>query len=173
MESNMIDFLKASRRAVVTSLLAFATAVPVANAGEFDRAWRDQNSAIVLDAYEHTPIRWLELPDNQRLAAFINKASDGLAPEYRCRGEKACRANWRRYSAAKELYHTRRALALTLVLKWGAYHLARPGNPIQQAEHFLSYTKPGPDDLLALDIEHDDPRKWMSLEDGEIFAKHI
>ena len=66
-----------------------------------------------------------------------------------------------------------KVLAKTLGMKWGAYHLARPGNPIKQAEHFLEFTKPEKDELLALDIEHNDPKRWMSLADGEIFARHI
>ncbi|MEN0039827.1 MAG: GH25 family lysozyme [Pseudomonadota bacterium] len=169
----MSDDLTIIRRAALLCLFIVSSVASTAFANEFNRTWRDGTSAIVLDAYEHTPIDWLELPKNKRLTAFINKASDGLAPKYRCKGDEACRANWRRYSATKELYNTRRAIAITQGLKWGAYHLARPGNPVEQADHFLSFAKPGPDDLIALDIEHDDPRKWMSLEDGEIFARHI
>ena len=144
-----------------------------AKASEFSNAWHDSNSSIVLDAYEYTPIDWSKMSNNKRLAAFINKASDGLSPRASCGGNPLCRVTWRRYSAAKELYHTRKVLAKTLGMKWGAYHLARPGNPIRQAEHFLSFARPDKDDLIALDIEHNDPRRWMSLSDAEIFARHI
>jgi hypothetical protein len=71
------------------------------------------------------------------------------------------------------LHHTRKALALSLGLKWGAYHLARPGNPVEQADHFLQFVEPGPDDLMALDIEENNPDQFMSLADAEIFAKRI
>ena len=64
-------------------------------------------------------------------------------------------------------------LAKTLGLKWGAYHLARPDNPIEQAQHFLEFAQPTAEDLIALDIEHNDPSKWMSLSDAERFALYI
>ncbi|KAG1700445.1 outer-membrane immunogenic protein [Nymphon striatum] len=60
-----------------------------------------------------------------------------------------------------------------LGLKWGAYHLGRPGNPIAQANHFLDFAKPQDDELIALDIEHDNPKKWISFKDAEIFARQI
>lgn len=84
-----------------------------------------------------------------------------------------CKALWKRYSVARELYHTRRTVARALGLEWGAYHLARPGNPIDQANHFIDFAQPGPDDLVALDIEDNDPEQWMSLEDAEEFARHV
>jgi hypothetical protein len=74
---------------------------------------------------------------------------------------------------ARELFHTRRTVAKALGLKWGAYHLGRPGNPIDQANNFISFADPAPDDLIALDIEEHDPKKWMSLKDAETFARHI
>ncbi|MEM9731965.1 MAG: glycoside hydrolase family 25 protein [Pseudomonadota bacterium] len=161
---------------MVVGALAFASTLmglTAATANEFNQPWRYANSAIVLDAYEYTPLDWTKLPNNKRLAGFISKASDGLPPKYRCKGDRVCRLKWRRYSATQELYKTRKVLAKTQGLKWGAYHLARPGNPIKQAEHFLRFTRPEKDDLLALDIEHNDPTKWMSLSDAEVFAKHI
>ena len=142
-------------------------------AGEFNRAWFSKNTSIILDAYEYTPIDWSKMSNNTRLAGFINKASDGLSPKASCGRNILYRVKWRRYVAARELYHTRRILAKTLGMEWGAYHLARPGNPIEQAEHFLNFAKPDKDDLIALDIEHNDPKKWMSLADAEIFARHI
>lgn len=172
--SNFMGYVwqKAMARAATVAVLVLGTAAS-ALGGEFNQPWRSANSAIVLDAYEYTQLDWTKLPNNKRLAAFINKASDGLAPKYRCGGDKHCRLKWRRYSATKELYITRKVLAKTQGLKWGAYHLARPGNPIKQAQHFLQFTKPDKDDLLALDIEHNDPAKWMSLKDAEIFARYV
>ena len=159
--------------------LTFATLVSIgltasaAFADAYNSPWRYSNSSIVLDAYEYTLLDWEKLKNNERLAGFINKGSDGLPPSPSCGRDTYCRLKWRRYVAAKELYHTRKTLAKTIGLKWGAYHLARPGNPIQQADHFLRFTRPGKDDLLALDIEHNDPSRWMSLADAEIFARHI
>ena len=131
----------------------------------------------MIDAYEYNPINWQELVSDKRIVGFINKASDGLPPAYRCSGnateKRLCKTLWRRHAVAQELFQTRRALAKALGLKWGAYHLGRPGNPIEQARNFLDFARPEPDDLMALDIEDDDPEKWMSLADAEIFSEEI
>jgi len=54
-------------------------------------------------------------------------------------------------------------------LLWGAYHFFRPGNVVQQAEHFLANAVPGPQTLLVLD--HEDP--GCSLEDVKLFLRTI
>ena len=158
---------------VLVMLVATTAAATFARAGEFDQPWRSSNTALVIDAYEYTKLDWAKLTRNKRLIGIINKASDGRPPRYGCQKQKLCRALWKRYAAARELYHTRRHLAKALGFKWGAYHLARPGNPIQQAQHFLRFADPDKDDLLALDIEDNDPSKWMSLKDAETFARYI
>lgn len=139
--------------------------------------WKRDDRALVIDAYEYNQIDWHALSAEKRLAAFIGKASDGLPPAYSCSGNEVetrlCGALWKRYAVSRELYHTRRAMARSLGLKWGAYHLGRPGNPIDQANHFIDFAQPGPDDLIAIDIEDNDPEKWISLEDAEEFARHI
>ena len=144
---------------------------------DFSQPWKRADRAIVLDAYENNPIDWTKVSTDKRIVGFINKGSDGLPPAYRCKGDETemrlCRALWLRYAVAKELYHTRRMLAKALGLEWGVYHLGRPGNPIDQANHLIDFANPGPDDLIAIDIEDNDPAKWMSLEDAEEFARHI
>ena len=60
--------------------------VPAISA-EFYNAWHSTNSAIVLDAYEYTPIDWSKMKNNKRLAGFINKASDGVSPQYQMRAK--------------------------------------------------------------------------------------
>jgi GH25 family lysozyme M1 (1,4-beta-N-acetylmuramidase) len=79
---------------------------------------------------------------------------------------------WRKYAVSKELYQTRRLVARGAGLLWGAYHLARPGNPIDQANHFLEYAQPDRADLMVIDIE-DLGDSFMSLEDAEVFVRHI
>lgn len=152
------------------------TAIPV-HASEFARPWLSKDHALVIDAYEYNPLDWRKLAKNKRIAGFINKGSDGLPPAYRCKGDETerrlCKALWKRYSVARELFHTRKTIAKSLGLKWGAYHVARPGNPIDQANHFLDFAEPADDELMALDLEGLEPEKWMSLEDAETFARHI
>jgi GH25 family lysozyme M1 (1,4-beta-N-acetylmuramidase) len=148
-----------------------------ARADDFSQPWKNANRALVIDAYEYNPIDWAELTKDKRIVGFINKASDGLPPPYFCSGDEAavtlCKARWRRHAVAQELFQTRKALARALGLEWGAYHLGRPGNPVEQADNFLIFARPGPDDLMAIDIEDNDPAKWMSLADAEIFSAEI
>ena len=169
-----------SRRSCARALIALlAGLLPAAyaSASDFSEPWLREDRALVLDAYEYNELDWQALSTDKRIVGFINKASDGLPPDYRCRGEETerrlCSALWKRYSVARELYHTRRTIAKALGMEWGAYHLGRPGNPVEQADHFIRFARPEPDDLVAIDIEDNDPEKWMSLEDAEIFARRI
>jgi len=147
------------------------------HASDFSEPWKRSDRALVIDAYEYNPIDWNKLIGDKRIVGFINKGSDGLSPPYKCGGNateiRLCKALWKRHAVARELFHTRRTVAKALGLKWGAYHLARPGNPIDQANNFIDFTEPAKDDMIALDIEENDPKKWMSLSDAEIFVKHI
>ncbi len=154
-----------------------AVAPAAAQASDFSQPWLRSDRALVIDAYEYNSIDWQKLSTDKRIAGFINKASDGLPPPYACSGNETetrlCKALFKRHAVARELFHTRKMLAKSLGLKWGAYHLARPGNPVDQANNFIDFAEPGPDDLVALDIEENDPTQWMSLEDAEEFARHV
>lgn len=160
--------------AVIGALLVGTT---VANASDFSEPWKRGDRALVVDAYEYNPIDWQKLASHKRVVGFINKGSDGVSPPYACKGNETevrlCKALWKRHAVARELFHTRRTVAKALGLKWGAYHLGRPGNPIDQANNFIDFAEPAPDDLIALDIEDNDSKKWMSLQDAETFARHI
>jgi len=162
--------------AALTATFTMISAQTVA-ASDFSEPWKRQDRALVIDAYEYNSIDWQKMAQDKRIVGFINKGSDGLSPAYECSGNEAevslCKALWKRHAVARELFHTRRTVAKSMGLKWGAYHLARPGNPIGQANHFIDFAEPGPDDLVAIDIEDNDPEKWMSLEDAEIFVLHI
>ncbi|MCO5063248.1 MAG: muramidase [Rhizobiaceae bacterium] len=161
---------------LICALAAICCGFPV-GASDFSKPWTRPDRALVLDAYEYNELDWRELTTDKRIVGFINKASDGLPPPYFCAGQeteyKLCKALWKRHAVARELFHTRRTLAKALGLKWGAYHLARPGNPLEQARNFLDFAEPEPDDVMALDIEENDPTQWMSLDDAEIFVREI
>jgi len=166
------------RLALAALTAAWVSHVPTPTAAsDFSEPWKKADRALVIDAYEYNSIDWQKLAGDKRIVGFINKASDGLPPAYACSGDETayrlCKALWKRHAVARELFHTRKVVAKALGLKWGAYHLARPGNPIEQAENFLDFAEPGPDDLMAIDIEENDPTKWMSLEDAELFVRHI
>lgn len=141
--------------------------------------WKKRENAIVIDAYELNEIDWAEMLTDRRIAGFISKASDGLPESYSCKGDHGgdtfahCKTMWRKYAVSRELYETRRLLARSKGLLWGAYHLARPGNPVDQANHFLDYANPRDDEMMVLDIEAIDPERFMSLADAQVFAGHI
>ncbi|WP_184872237.1 glycoside hydrolase family 25 protein [Mesorhizobium sangaii] len=151
--------------------------ISAAKASDFSEPWKNADRALVVDAYEYNSIDWGQLATDKRIVGFINKASDGMPPPYFCLGDetevKLCKALWKRHAVTRELFQTRKVVAKALGLKWGAYHLARPGNPVEQANNFLDFAEPSPDDLLALDIEGNDPSQWMSLEDAEEFVRQV
>lgn len=163
-------------RLVVPALVA-GTAPEVAATDTLP--WKNPNNALVIDAYELNTIDWKALLSDKRIAAFISKASDGLPESFSCIGDHAgdtvahCKTMWRKYAVSRELFQTRRLVARAAGLLWGSYHLARPGNPVDQANHFLDYADPQDDEMMILDLEGIDPQKFMSLEDAQIFAGHI
>ena len=144
-------FVPMLRRLLLLAVLALLQGSVIAAASDFSAPWNRPDRALVIDAYEYNSIDWSELASDKRIVGFINKASDGLAPPYSCSGDETevrlCKALWKRHAVARELFQTRKAIAKALGLKWGAYHLGRPGNPIEQANNFVDFAKPGPDDL--------------------------
>lgn len=162
---------------LVAATILSASPSAGADPSEFSAPWKRDDRALVVDAYEYNPIDWKALSTDKRIVGFIGKASDGLPPPYSCTGEETevrlCKALFKRHAVARELFQTRRMVAKSLGLKWGAYHLARPGNPIDQANNFIDFAQPEPDDLVAIDIEDNDPEKWMSLSDAEEFVRHV
>jgi len=181
-----MQMFMSTRNRQLTGSLAFKLAIAVwlcltftftSQASDFYYPWRDKEKALVIDAYEKNPIDWQKMVTDKRIRAFIGKASDGLPSPWTCRGNETeiqiCKKSFQNYWMKQQLYQTRKLVAKQLGLKWGAYHLGRPGNPIAQANHFLDFAQPDPDDLIALDIEHDDPGKWISFKDAEIFARQV
>jgi len=158
---------------------ALAVGAPVQAAATDILPWKNPNNALILDAYELNTIDWVSLLSDKRIAAFISKASDGLPESFSCTGDHAgdtvahCKTMWRKYAVSRELFQTRRLVARAAGLLWGSYHLARPGNPVDQANHFLEYADPQDDEMMILDLEGIDPEKFMSLEDAQIFVGHI
>ncbi|MBP2235425.1 GH25 family lysozyme M1 (1,4-beta-N-acetylmuramidase) [Sinorhizobium kostiense] len=162
----------------LAALMGLTFAAASARAGDLE-PWKNQQNAIIVDAYELNSIEWEAMLKDKRIAGFIAKASDGLPESFTCTGDHGgdtvahCKTMWRKYAVSRELYQTRRMIARSHGLLWGAYHLARPGNPVDQANHFLDYASPRDDELMVLDIEGIDPENYMSLEDAAIFAGHI
>jgi GH25 family lysozyme M1 (1,4-beta-N-acetylmuramidase) len=59
-------------------------------------------------------------------------------------------------------YAERRDEAKKRGYKWGAYHLVKSGDPIEQADFFLDTAKPAADELIALDLESVDETTYQA-----------
>ncbi|MDR3435861.1 glycoside hydrolase family 25 protein [Telmatospirillum sp.] len=74
------------------------------------------------------------------------------------------------------LYAERRAKAKDAGMLWGAYHFGtRQYSGADQANNFLATAQPGPDTLLALDLELNEriPANTMSISQAEEFVQTI
>jgi len=72
-------------------------------------------------------------------------------------------------------YASRRRDCVDAGLEWGAYHFARPGDPVAQADKFLSVAKPDASTLLALDWESakGDYSDTFTCEQAKAFLDHV
>jgi lysozyme len=124
-----------------------------AQVNEFSEPWKDTSRAIIIDFYSGNEVNWEEMKKDNRLVAIIHKASQGFKIDPK--------------------YKERRAIALSYGYKWGSYHLGTPGDPIEQADHYLNVVGKDPNELLALDLESDDSAKHMNIPNAIIFINRI
>jgi GH25 family lysozyme M1 (1,4-beta-N-acetylmuramidase) len=119
----------------------------------WSRPWDDPDVPIIIDPYAGNRIDWDKAITDKRLHAVIHKASEGLTPDpkFVSRADEAKRRG----------------------LLWGAYHLGRPGDPIAQADLLLDLAAKTGAKFLAIDIEEDNPAKFMSLPDAQTFMEHV
>src|SRR4051812_14783417 len=138
-------------------LLVFASfltdVVPAMAESPWDRPWEDANTPIVIDPYYANRIDWDKVVTDRRLKAMIHKATEGLTVD--------------------PLFLSRAREARSRGLLYGAYHLGRPGDPIRQAEAFLAVANQAGARFLAIDIEGDNPSRYMSLGDAQRFMEHV
>jgi lysozyme len=139
------------------SILLFVLLVCVegsfAQSPEFNEPWKNPKVALAIDPFEGNNIDWDQLATDKRVVAIIHRATIG--------------------DRADRKYAERRDEAKKRGYKWGAYHFARAGDPIKQADFFLNTVKPAADELIALDLESVDSTKHMSFDDARIFIKRI
>lgn len=108
---------------------------------------------VVIDLSHHNSVTDFNQVRTDGIAGVIHKATQGL-----------------HYDDPK--YPGRRQPALHAGLMWGAYHFGIAADGVAQAQHFLSVVQPGPQDLLALDLEKNDQGN-MSLKQAVAFVNHI
>lgn len=118
-----------------------------------NRPWEDPSVPIIIDPYAENDINWDKAVTDKRLMAVIHKASEGDETDPK--------------------FVERAAEAKKRGLLWGAYHLGRPGDPIKQAKKFLDLANATGAKFLAIDIEADDPSKFMSLQDAAKFIEYV
>ncbi|MFS8085460.1 MAG: glycoside hydrolase family 25 protein [Acidobacteriota bacterium] len=138
---------------LIASVLAPCISAAFAQSPEFNEPWKNPKVALAIDPYEGNDIDWDKLATDQRVVAIIHRATIG--------------------DRVDRKYAERRDEAKKRGYKWGAYHFAKPGSPIRQADFFLATAKPTADDLIALDLESEDASKHMSFDDARIFIKRI
>jgi lysozyme len=137
-------------------ILAVATGnlMEEAHAGEFDRPWREERTALVIDPYADNPIVWDKLQTEKRVVAIIHKSTIGT---FRIDGK----------------YFARKAEAKKRGYLWGSYHWGLSGNPEKQAEHYINTVKPAPDELIALDLEDAMSRTLMNADEALLFIRRV
>jgi len=140
-------------RVLLALIIACSSLAAYSQSPEFNEPWKNPKIAIAIDPFEGNDIDWDELATDTRVVAIIHRATIG--------------------DRADRKYAERRDEAKNRGYKWGAYHLGKPDNPIQQADFFLDTVKPSPDDLIALDLESVDAAKHMSFDDARVFIKRI
>lgn len=138
---------------ILVLLFLGSTFTALAQSPEFNEPWKNPRIALAIDPFEGNPIDWDALATDPRVVAIIHRATIGDRVDTKY-AERKIEAKKRGY-------------------KWGAYHFGKPGDPIKQADFFLSTVKPEKDDLIALDIDGTDETKHMSFDEARIFIKHI
>ena len=147
------------KSAIILSTVLFfgATATAgIALAGQsegFQGPWSDPTKAIVIDFYEENLIDWNMLATDPRVCALIHEATNGYYID---------RAYQKRKSEAEKRGY-----------KWGSCHVGIPGDPVKQADFYLSVARPAADELMALDLEDLDPEQSMTLEQARGFIQRI
>ena len=124
-----------------------------AQSPEFNQPWKNPNIALAIDPYERNAIDWDQLATDKRVVAIIHRATIG---------DRVDRKYFQRRDEAKRRGY-----------KWGAYHFAKAGDPIKQADFFLETVKPAADELIALDLESTDETRHMSFADARLFIQRI
>lgn len=141
------------KKAVITLLLFNNPLFSVAQSSEFKEPWSDTTKAIIIDPYSENPIDFEKLITDKRVAGIIHKASQG--------------------DSSDKKYAERKVLAKQNGLLWGSYHMGMKGDPIVQADFYLSLIENDSLELMALDLESLDTAKFMSLKNAERFIEYI
>jgi lysozyme len=101
------------------------------------------NGVIDISHYQKTPSP--KALSDAGIVAVISKATEGR-------------------STQDETYFEKKQKLKTAGLKWGSYHYSSGSDVILQVENYLTYAKPTPDELVALDYEPSSSGSNMSYD---------
>ncbi len=138
----------------IATLLFAACWATWASAAEFDAPWKDQSVALVIDPFYANEINWEKLATERRVVAIIHKATIGTT----------------KLDAG---YAKRKDEALKRGYLWGSYHWGVAGNPVKQADFYIDTVKPGPDELIALDLEDAQSTTLMNVDEAILFIERV
>jgi GH25 family lysozyme M1 (1,4-beta-N-acetylmuramidase) len=138
----------------LTAIAAFgAFATPAAGQNAHDRPWTLPNPIIVIDPYQGNSVDWDQVATDRNVKAVIHRAYHGMTPDSK--------------------FVARAAAARAKGLRYGAYLLGKPGDPIRQADALIAAAAATGTKFLALDIENLDPRLSMTLPDAIRFIDRV
>lgn len=146
------------RRGQYVCILAILWAIASSNVFGFEggasKPWLRGDAIIIIDPYDGNDpsINWKKAASDQHLKAVIHRASIGMKVD--------------------KMFITTVETVSKYGLKVGAYHLGLRGDPIAQADLFLSQVKRANVAFLALDIE-DIGGNNMPLADAERFVRYV
>lgn len=139
---------------MLTALVLTLAAMATASGGELDAPWKDSKIALVIDPYFANSIDWDKLATEPRVVAIIHKSTIGttkLDPGYLERKQEARRRGY----------------------LWGSYHWGVTGEPEKQADFYIDTVKPGPDELIALDLEDASSQTLMNVDEAILFVERV
>lgn len=125
----------------------------VVDADSFLSPWKDEDTAIVIDAYQGNSIDWDKMATDTRTVGVIHRSSIGLRVDTQ--------------------YKTRKAIAKQRGYLWGAYHLGYRGNVKEQVDLFLDLIDGEQDTLMILDLEDTANSRFMSIEEAVVFMEMV
>ncbi len=120
---------------------------------EFETPWKDPNASIIIDCYDGNDLDFEKMKTDPHFAGLIHKVTEGI-------------------NTIDDKYEERKKLAEKHRMLFGAYHLGRSGDPIEQADFFIKQVGQGNDILLVLNLEQAD-NNIMSLDNAAKFISHV
>lgn len=120
---------------------------------KFNKPWSDSRTMIVIDAYQGNSIDWDKMAQDKRVVGVIHRSGSGLTVD--------------------SMYQARAKIARQRGYLWGAYHLGKSSNAIEQAKLFLKTIGNPKDVLMILDLEDTSNSGMMSIDGAKQFMNYV